>query len=145
MSEYVLALERAFGVRAIPASEIKKEATKRDGKAFHGRNRQRIQYRGLWYDSKREAAYAARLDMLLMAGRIAGWDRQVPFRMIHDGHVLYVYTADFLVRFTDGHTEVHDAKATWKDKRGRVRTHNDRWPLIKRMMKIFHGIEVKEV
>lgn len=53
---------------------FKPKKTSRRGKY----NNQRTFYKGFWYDSKAEAREAHKCDMLLRAGEIEYWERQVP-------------------------------------------------------------------
>lgn len=53
----------------------------------------RTEYNGRSYDSKAEAAYAARLDMLAACGEIDWWLRRAPIDLGPDAR----YTVDFLV------------------------------------------------
>lgn len=91
-------------------------------------------FRGRVYASKREAGVASELHLLTAAGRVLSWRRQVPFEFRHNGVRIGSYRADFVVRFADGRTEVWDAKG-YADRR---------WPLVKRLMRAFHGVEVVE-
>ncbi len=60
-------------------------------------------YAGQRYDSRLEAAYAQSLDLLLRAGGIASWARQVPVELhAWDGSVLKIWRCDFLVTYRDG-------------------------------------------
>ena len=54
----------------------------------------RTEYNGCVYDSKAEAARAAELDLLVRAGRVAWWLRQVVFRL---GCPENIYRCDFVV------------------------------------------------
>jgi len=82
----------------------------------------RTEYAGRTYDSKMEANYAAKLDLLRMAsGRMAGvlsWRPQVHVKLEVNGHLVATYIVDFEVTFADGHVEYHEVKGyeteTWK-------------------------------
>ncbi len=50
-------------------------------------NNQRAEYNGVWYDSKKEAAFAQELDLKRKAGEIAWWCRQPQF--VLPGGVIY--------------------------------------------------------
>lgn len=93
----------------------------------------RTSYGGHTYDSAREANRAAELDLLIRAGEIAGYARQVPFRLEGD----IVYKADFVVLLPDGTYRIEDVKSeiTRKDKVYRLK---------KRLMKA-RGLEIVEV
>lgn len=68
------------------------------------------EYNGKWYHSQAEAEYAARLDQLIRAGEVKEWGRQAPFDLVVNGIKIGRYWADFLVRLSDGSTEVHEVK-----------------------------------
>ena len=54
-------------------------------------------YKGVLYDSKSEAAYAAKLDAWKRAGIIVGWERQVDIPLVVNGKKVCKMVADFLV------------------------------------------------
>lgn len=68
-------------------------------------------YDGVTYDSTFEMRYAMRLDLLLKAGEIESWRRQVP-TLLHGcrGGLIKRYKCDFLVAYSDGHEEYHETK-----------------------------------
>ena len=66
----------------------------------------KTEYNGVKYDSKREANRAAQLDLMLRAGEILGWARQVQF--VLPGGVKH--RVDFIVFHTDGTHHLEDAK-----------------------------------
>lgn len=98
-------------------------------------NAQRTVYRGRTYDSKAEARYAAKLDLLVKAGHVKRWWPQELYHFEVNGVLVGKYRADFVVEFTDGHFETHDVKGK----------PDRRWPLVKKLMLACHGIEVMEV
>lgn len=67
----------------------------------------RTVYGGLPYDSKAEARRAAELDLMVRAGAIRGWTRQVTFRL---GCMENVMRIDFLVWDVDGSSWAEDVK-----------------------------------
>jgi hypothetical protein len=69
----------------------------------------KTEYGGATYDSKGEAAYAARLDLLKRAGRVRWWLRQVPI-MIGEPGVDKPFRVDFVVCVEDGSVEAHEYK-----------------------------------
>jgi hypothetical protein len=93
----------------------------------------RTEYKGVIYDSKREAYRAWELDQMQKTGIIKGYKRQVAYELAAG----IIYKADFVVEYPDGHKEIEDVKseATRKDKVYRIK---------KRLMKE-KGFEVKEV
>ncbi len=66
----------------------------------------KTEYGGILYDSKSEARRAYELDMMITAGVISWWIRQVTFRL---GCPENVYRADFLV-VEPMHVHVEDVK-----------------------------------
>ena len=67
----------------------------------------RTEYRGVPYDSKAEAARAFQLDLMLRAGEIAAWQRQITICL---GVPENRYRVDFLVWDRDGRTWAEDVK-----------------------------------
>lgn len=90
----------------------------------------RTEYNGKKYDSKREAEYAAELDLRLKAKDIVKYFEQVPFEL--EGGK---YIADFVVLHKTGKYEVIDVKG--------VKTQVYR--LKKRQMKERWNIDIVEV
>lgn len=76
-------------------------------------NNKRTAYNGLTYDSKGEAQYAQVLDVLMEAGEIVGWTRQVPFYL---GVPENKYVTDFLVFRPDGTVYAIDVKGIETEK-----------------------------
>lgn len=109
------------------------------GTPYKGRHRWRHAYRGVVYDSKGEALYAAQLDALLKLGVLSNVERQFRFSTEHKGVRLtprgYV-RVDFRITFADGHVEYHDWKPWPKQ--------DVRWPILKRWILAEHGIDVVE-
>lgn len=77
----------------------------------------KTEYKGSIYDSKFEAQQAIELDMLLKAGEILGWDRQVKIPLEVNGYLVANYYIDFVV-YRDGETEYIESKGypteVWK-------------------------------
>ena len=99
----------------------------------------KTEYKGEMYDSKREAAYAAELDMLKSASkpseRVLSWRRQVPYSVkINDVHICK-YISDFVVTYADGREVIIDVK-------GKL---TDVYKLKKKMVEAYHGIKIVEV
>ncbi len=92
------------------------------------------EYDGDMYDSGKEARRAQDLDLLVKAGDIAGWSRQVPFML--PGGIRYI--ADFVVYEHGNKFRVEDVKSEI--------TRNDRvYVNKKKQMKSEWGITVEEV
>jgi hypothetical protein len=83
----------------------------------------RTPYKGVLYDSKKEADYAQILDMLRTASnpsdRVVRVDRQVDFILSKPPNKI-IYRLDFRVSYADGHTEHIEVKGfetpTWRMK-----------------------------
>lgn len=92
------------------------------------------EYKGVRYDSAKEARRAQELDLLLAAGEIVSWRGQVPFAL--PGGVRYY--ADFVILERGGRYRVEDVKsqATARDKTYRLK---------RRQMRECLGIEIEEV
>ena len=76
------------------------------------------EYNGHTYDSKREAAYAQTLDLMIKSGDVIWWKRQHKISIdVGDVHICN-YFIDFQVSFSDGRLEFHEVKgfetAVWK-------------------------------
>lgn len=56
-----------------------------------------IMYQGIQYHSKKEAAFAAELDLRKRAGEILGWQRQIRIPLDVNGRHIADYVVDFLV------------------------------------------------
>lgn len=79
----------------------------------HKYGAKKTEYKGVLYDSKREAAYAQELDWRVRAGELIGWERQIRFELIINGTKIGRYTIDFLEINKDGskmHTEIKGYK-----------------------------------
>lgn len=99
----------------------------------------KTEYKGEVYDSKREAAYAAELDMLKKASsareRVVSWKRQVPFSVKINGVHICKYISDFVVQYADGREEIIDVK-------GKL---TDVYKLKKKMVEAYHNVKIIEV
>jgi hypothetical protein len=60
-------------------------------------NAKKTIYNGITFDSKKEAEFAMYLDSEQQAGRIHGYNRQVPFEAIINGKKCFKYILDFEV------------------------------------------------
>ncbi len=92
-------------------------------------NARKTLYRGVTYDSAREAKYAFELDMRKRAGLIDSWERQIVIPLRAHKTLIAKYKIDFVV-YQDGITEYVEVKgfetAVWKLK----------WKLFKAQMAI---------
>lgn len=67
-------------------------------------------HNGVQYHSKKEAAYAESLDLLVKAGEIESWERQVRISLdVGDYHICNYYV-DFLIHHKDGIREFVEIK-----------------------------------
>lgn len=83
-------------------------------------NNRRTEYRGQVYDSADEAARAAMLELLRMAGKIERWERGAKQSLIDLGPGKRVtYKPDFIVIGKEGQRWAEDVKGT-KNKDGRT-------------------------
>jgi hypothetical protein len=73
------------------------------------------EYKGAKYHSKKEADYAAGLDLLMRAGMIRAWTRQEKIPLTVNGIVVANYVMDFSVIHNDGATEYVEVKGFEKD------------------------------
>jgi len=89
---------------------------------------------GITFDSKKEAKVYQQLVMLKRAGNVVHFERQVPYKFEMNGESI-VYRADFVVMFSDNHVEVWDAKGF----------KTPEYKIKKRLMKMFHNIDIVEV
>ena len=88
------------------------------GKTFGGHARRSAKYRNRWteyngqqYQSKKEAEYAARLDLMLLAKKIRGWQRQVRVALTIESTLICYVIVDFLVTHLSGSTEYVEVKS----------------------------------
>lgn len=88
-------------------------------------------------DSKKEHMRKVELELMVKAGLITGLRHQISFAMVHEGQLICQYIADHVYEI-EGITVVEDTKSppTRKD---------PVYVLKKKMMRIFHRIEISEV
>ncbi len=76
------------------------------------------EYRGIKYASKREARYAAELDLRVKTGDIASWRRQVRIPLVVNGRRIATYIVDFEIKHLSGQLEYVEVKgfqtAEWR-------------------------------
>lgn len=73
--------------------------------------------------------------MLAKAGIVKSWEAQPRFSFELNGVKICTYVADFRVEYKDGTVEIEDVKGYL----------TDIYKLKKKLMKAFHGIDVKEL
>jgi len=71
---------------------------------------QRAEHNGVTYHSKKEANFAAELDLRKKAGDIKGWDRQVKMSIDVNGHHICNYYLDFRIFHNDETVEFVEVK-----------------------------------
>lgn len=78
------------------------------------------EHNGIQYHSKKEAAYAAELDLRVKAGDIKSWTRQEKISLDVNGFHICNYFIDFVVIHNDDSTEYVEVKGfetdVWKMK-----------------------------
>lgn len=93
----------------------------------------KAEYKNVTYDSKREAARAAQLDMSVSSGEVLFWLRQVPIRFSSG----VTYRLDFQVFYADGRVGWEDVKGfmteTWKLK---MRLLEDEYPHVAEQLEV---------
>jgi len=71
-------------------------------------------YGGVVYHSKAEARYAAQLDLMVKAGKVVSWFRQVPLQLrCSSGALVSKYAVDFVVVYTSGQVVYTEVKGRW--------------------------------
>ncbi len=96
-------------------------------------------YKDRTFDSKREADYAARLDILKRAKdpkeRVEKIEYQIRIPIIINGVKICSYIADFKVTYGDGRTETQDVKGF----------KTPVYKLKKKMVKAVYDIDIVEI
>lgn len=95
----------------------------------------KTEYKGRMYDSKKEARYAEKLDMMFLSGEVIDWKPQVRIPLTVNGKKICTYVCDFLVVYADGRIEYVDTKGV------RTATYKLKAKLVKALL----GVEIKEV
>lgn len=102
-------------------------------------NNKKTLYKGTLFDSKKEADYAATLDLLKRASNkkecVLSYEMQVPFQVILNEKKICKYFADFRVHYADGRLEIVDVKG--------MKTAIYR--LKKKLVEAQYEVEIKEV
>lgn len=96
-------------------------------------------YKGESYHSTKEMKYAQTLDLLIKAGQVKKWERQIKFKITVNDEFITSYILDFKVEYTDGKIEYVDVKGM---KSG---VPYDLFKVKKRLMKAVLGIEIIEI
>ena len=101
-------------------------------------NANKCVYDGFKYDSIREAEFAQALDLLMRAGEVKEWQRQVVYSIDINGQHICKYIADFVVHYHTRPIEVIDVKSAYTAKLPVYR-------LKKKLMAAVHGVIIREV
>jgi hypothetical protein len=98
---------------------------------------------GIRYDSKKEAAYSEKLELLRSAKdfkeKVIDIQRQVPFTLAVNDILVCKYILDFEVKYGDGRREYIDVKGMKSGGAYQV------FLLKKKLMYAVHGIVIKEI
>lgn len=93
-------------------------------------NAKKTWYEGVLYDSRKEAFYAAELDIRIKAGEVKSWERQYPIELESNGQKVGTYYIDFKVILADGSIEYHEVKGKgtplWKLKWKMAKAHMEK-------------------
>jgi len=108
---------------------VKKQTKSREGNVI-------TEYNGVKYHSKKEAAYAQKLDWLKKDGEVLEWKRQVNYKLAIQGLLITTYRLDFLVMYSSGGVEYVDVKGRTKG------NAYEMFKIKKHLMKIIHNIDV---
>lgn len=93
---------------------------------------------GVRFDSKREAARWAHLQLMVRAGLVTDLERQIRYPMVVNGQLVCTYIADFRYRDERGQLVVEDVKSppTRKEPAYRIKV---------KLLKAVHGVDIHEV
>jgi hypothetical protein len=127
-----------FG-EGISVEQFKKEVKRHQHASGRNKfNAMKVSYGGVMYDSKAEAGYAMKLDLLKKApgaDKVVSYERQVKFSFDHNGKHICSYQCDFVVTFGDSRVEYHEVKG-----------YETRESSIKRkLMEAFYGVKIKVI
>lgn len=92
-------------------------------------------YNGVLFDSKAEAAHCMMLDILVKAGKIHSYERQVNVPLEVNGVKVATIRPDFRLRYPDGRTVLQDVKGFLTPE----------WKLKHKLFKAIHGYEIELV
>ena len=118
---------------------VKPVVEKNHHKHAAGRNKfnaQKTLHNGILYDSKKEAEYAAKFEMLKKAGgkdKVAKIERQIPFSFDHNGVHICKYILDFKLTMADDRVRYLDIKGF----------ETREFSIKRKLLKAFYGIELE--
>ncbi len=98
-------------------------------------NNKKTIYNGHKYDSKKEAEYAFRLDVLIKSKDVLDYSRQVRINLDVNGVKVCAYIVDFIVVYPDGREEYVDVKGY----------KTDVYRIKKKLLKAIKGIDIVEI
>jgi protein associated with RNAse G/E len=104
-------------------------------------NAKKTEYNGHLYDSKKEAGYAKKLDVMRRASgfdKVLDVERQVPFRCEVNGKLICTYKLDFKVTYED-RIEYIDVKGYKKGSSYQI------FRIKKKLVEALFNIEITEV
>lgn len=90
---------------------------------------------GITFDSKKEAAYYAKLKLLKLAGEVTEYELQPKYYLVVNGVKWGFYKADFKVTWKSGLTRIVDVKGM----------KTSVYQLKKKLVKAIYGIDILEV
>jgi hypothetical protein len=105
-------------------------------------NAKKTEYNGSTYDSKKEAEYAAKLDLLKKTSgsdKVSKIEKQVKYDIIVNDKKIGFYKLDFKVTYADGCVEHIDVKGLRRGCAYQI------FRLKKKLVEALYGIEIKEV
>lgn len=98
------------------------------------------------FDSTGEYNYWKKLQVLRKAerdrDRVVEVERQVPYPLTVNGHLIAIYKADFVVTYADGRQEVIDFKNPYLLGKGRSTPAGQIFQLKCKLMQAVHGLTV---
>lgn len=95
-------------------------------------------YKGITFDSIKEADYAAKIDLRIIAGEITRVEYQVPYPCVVNGKLITTYKLDFKVYYPDGSIEYIDTKNPHKKGAAYYA-----FSIRKKLVEALYGIEIK--
>lgn len=95
----------------------------------------KTEYNGYVFDSKKEAARAQELDLLIKAKEVVSVVYQPKFDCVVNGKKICTYKADFKVMYKDGHEEIEDVKGF----------KTPVYKLKKKLVGALFNVEIKEI
>lgn len=101
----------------------------------------KVHAHGLKFDSKKEHKRYGELKLLMKAGKIQSFTRQVPFIYTHEGKKMFKYIADYVIINMDGSRRVEDVKAF--DKRKKKFLTTPLFNLKKKLIEAQHKIKIE--